>query len=91
MWPFKHKHKQEIYPGKGSKLITKTSLLTYVPIITGKWAIYRCRCGEIMQERFEISGAGSQQLDWGAIYDSLWDEGPIRSYEQNLQKMQQRS
>jgi hypothetical protein len=77
---FKHKHKEPRYPTK-SEIKMKLSLITGVPVQVANIETYICKCGEILNVRKEITGAGYQQLSWGAIEESLFDEGPIRQRE----------
>jgi len=84
MWPFKHKHRPD-YSKSKSKLAC--SLITGVPIQVSyqEW----CKCGE--QIKKELSGAGIQQFSWGADYESLFDDGPIRvasGKEEQIKEMQ---
>lgn len=74
MWPFKHKHKSD-----SSKSRTKIacSILTGVSVQVSYTKV--CSCGKILEKT--VSPAGYQQLSWGADYDSLFDDGPIRIAE----------
>lgn len=70
MWPFKHKHREW-----SRRTILKPSLVTGVPI--GAGTIIECRCGKELGR--EVSaGSALQQLSWGADYNSLFDDGPIK-------------
>ncbi len=83
MWPFKHKHR---YDHGKSKMAC--SLITGVPVQVSyqQW----CKCGYQMKK--ELSGAGYQQLSWGADEESLYDDGPIRvreGCEEQVKQMQE--
>lgn len=72
MWPFKHKHRVDY---SKSKTKMKCSLITGIPIQVSYQSF--CKCGYQIQK--DLSGAGWQQIAWGAEEESLYDDGPIRA------------
>ena len=76
MWPFKREHKHKVDTSL-SKRKMAASLITGVPIQVSYTRF--CKCGFVMER--DISPAGYQQLQWGADYESLFDDGPIRPAE----------
>lgn len=68
---FKHKHRID-YSKSKTKLAA--SLITGGSVQVSYQTF--CKCGYQMEKK--LSPAGEQQLQWGADYDSLFDDGPIR-------------